>query len=75
MLEIAESNSETSNNSARLVVAMLAISVARLAATTFRVLIIATLFKLAAFSILVIATPLKRGACKAIRGCVASSAS
>ena len=54
---------------------MLAISVARLAATTFRVLIIATLFKLAAFSILVIATPLKRGACKAIRGCVASSAS
>ena len=35
MLEIAESNSKTSNNSARLVVVALVVSVARPAATTF----------------------------------------
>jgi hypothetical protein len=61
MLEIAKSNSETSNNSARLAVAMLAISIAKLVAITL--------------AILVIATPLKRSAYKAIRGCATSSAS
>ena len=75
MLEIAESNSETSNNSARLVIAMLAISIARLAATAFAILIIAAPFKLAALIVLVIAAPFKHNACKAARGCAASSAS
>jgi hypothetical protein len=40
MLEIAKSNSETSNNSAKLAAAMLAISIARLAATTLKLTII-----------------------------------
>jgi hypothetical protein len=61
MLEIAKLNGKTSNNSIRLVAAMLIISVARLAATTL--------------AILVAAIPLKRGACRATRGCAASSAS
>jgi hypothetical protein len=75
MLEIAELNSETGNNSARLVVVALTISVARLAAAALAVLIAATPFKLATFAVLVIVAPLKRGACKAARGRVASSAS
>jgi hypothetical protein len=37
MLEIVKSNGETSNNSIRLVVAILAISIARLVATTLAV--------------------------------------
>jgi hypothetical protein len=69
MLEIAKLNSETSNNSIRLAVAMLAISIARLAAAAFIILVIATPLKLA------IATPLKRSACKAIRSRAANSAS
>jgi hypothetical protein len=75
MLEIAKSNSKTSNNSARLVAAILAINIARLAATALVILIIAAPFKLTTLVILVIAAPLKRNACKAIRGCVASGAS
>jgi hypothetical protein len=69
MLEIAKSNSKTSNNSVKLAIAILAISIAKLAATTLAILIIAALLKLATI------TPLKRGAYKAARGCVASSAS
>jgi hypothetical protein len=69
MLEIAESNSETSNNSARLAIAMLAISIAKLVAITLAILVIATPLKLATI------TPLKRSAYKAIRGCATSSAS
>jgi hypothetical protein len=69
MLEIAKSNSETSNNSIRLIAAMLVISIARLAAITLIIPVIATPFKLA------IIIPLKRSAYKAIRGCVASGAS
>jgi len=69
MLEIAESNGETSNNSARLVAAMLAISVARLAAAALAVPVAATPPKLAA------AAPPKHSACKATRGRTASGAS
>jgi hypothetical protein len=68
MLEIAKSNSETSNNSAKLAVAILAISIAKLVATAFAVLVIAIPLKLA------ITTPFRRSAYKAIRGCAASSA-
>jgi hypothetical protein len=75
MLEIAESNSEIDNNSARLAVATLIINIARLVATTLAVPIIATPFKLATLIILVIAAPLKRNAYKAIRGRAASGAS
>ena len=69
MLEIAKSNSETSNNSVKLAAAMLAISIAKLAATAFAVLVIATPLKLATITLF------KRGAYKAIRGCAASSTS
>jgi hypothetical protein len=69
MLEIAESNSKTSNNSIRLTAAILAISIAKLVATAFAILVVATLFKL------IIVTPFKRGACKAIRGRAASGTS
>jgi hypothetical protein len=69
MLEIAKSNSETSNNSIRLVTAMLIISIAKLVATAFAIPVIATPLKL------IIAAPLRRSAYKAIRGCAASSAS
>jgi hypothetical protein len=75
MLEIAESNGETSNNSARLAAAALAISVARLAATALVVLVAATPLKLATLTIPIIAAPLRRSACKATRSRVASSAS
>jgi hypothetical protein len=68
-------NGETSNNSARLAAAALAISIARLAATTLTVPIIATPLKLVALIILVIAAPLKRSACKAVRGYAASGTS
>jgi hypothetical protein len=69
MLKIAESNGETSNNSIRLVAAILAINIAKLVATTLIILIAAAPLKLA------IAAPLKRSAYKAARGCAASGAS
>jgi hypothetical protein len=69
MLEIAKSNSETSNNNIRLVAAMLAINIAKLVATAFIIPVIATPLKLIAI------TPLKRNAYKVIRSCAASSAS
>ena len=47
MLEIAKSNSETSNNSARLAAVTLAINIARLAAAALIVAIAAALSKLA----------------------------
>jgi hypothetical protein len=75
MLEIAKLNGKTSNNSARLVIAALAISVARLIATTLIILVVAALLKLAALAVPVIVAPFKRSACKAIRGRAASSAS
>jgi hypothetical protein len=75
MLEIAELNGKTSNNSTRLAAAALAISIARLAATTFTILIIATPLKLATLAIPIIATPLKRSAYKAARGRAASNTS
>jgi hypothetical protein len=75
ILEIAKSNSKISNNSARLVAITLIISVAKLAATNFIIPVIATPFKLATLAIYIIATPFKHNACKAISGCIASSAS
>jgi hypothetical protein len=69
MLEIAKLNSKTSNNSARLVVAILVVSIARLVATALIILVIATLLKLATIA------PLKRNACKAIRSRAANKAS
>jgi hypothetical protein len=69
MLEIAESNSETSNNSIRPAVAMLAISIAKLAATALAVPIIATPPKLITIA------PLRRNACKAAGSCAASGVS
>jgi hypothetical protein len=69
MLEIAKSNGETSNNSVRLAAAVLAISVARLAAAALIVPVAAAPLKLAT------TIPLRRGACKAAGGCAASSAS
>jgi hypothetical protein len=74
MLEIAKSNSKTSNNSARLIVAALAISVARLAATTLAVPIIAAPLKLTTLIVLVIVAPFKCGPFKAIRDYIASNA-
>jgi len=65
MLEIAELNGETSNNSARLAAAALVISIARLAAITLVILVKAAPFKLTTLAILIAATPLKRNACKA----------
>jgi hypothetical protein len=75
MLEIVKSNSKTSNNSASLIVATLAINITRLAATTLIILVIATPFKLITLIIPIIATPLKRNTCKAIRGYIANNAS
>jgi hypothetical protein len=75
MLEIAKSNSETSNNSIRLVAVALVISIAKLVATTLIILVIAAPFKLATLAILVAIAPLKCNAYKAARGRVASSAS
>jgi hypothetical protein len=69
MLEIAELNGETSNNSIRLAATMLIISVARLVATTLAIPVIATPLKLA------IIAPLKHSACKATRSYIASNAS
>jgi hypothetical protein len=69
MLEIAKLNSKTSNNSIRLVVAILVISITRLVAAALIILIIAAPLKL------IIITPLKCSAYKAIRGCIASGAS
>ena len=74
MLKIAESNNKTSNNSIRLIAAALIINIAKLVATTFIVLVAATLFRLIALAIPIIAALLKCNACKAIRGYVASSA-
>jgi hypothetical protein len=69
MLEIVKSNSETSNNSVRLVVAMLAISIARLAAIALAILVVATPFKL------ITITPFKRSAYKVAGSRTANSAS
>ena len=70
-----ELNSKTSNNSIKLIIITLAISIARLVATTFAIPIIATPFKLTTFAVFIIATPFKYNAYKAIRGCIANSAS
>jgi hypothetical protein len=75
MLEIAELNSKTSNNSASLAAIALAINIAKLAAITLTIPVIATLLKLTTFTILIIAAPLKRNTYKAIRSCAASNAS
>ena len=75
ILEIIKLNSETSNNSVRLVVVILIINIAKLVAATLAILIIATPFKLITFTILVIATPFKYNAYKAIRGYAANNAS
>jgi hypothetical protein len=75
MLEIAELNGETSNNSASLIVVTLAISIAKLAATILAILVIATPLKLTTLAILIIAAPLKYNAYKAARGRAASDAS
>ena len=68
MLEIAKSNSETSNNSIKLVAAILAINIAKLVAIALAIPVIATPPKLAAAT-------LRRGAYKAAGGRAASSAS
>jgi phosphoribosylcarboxyaminoimidazole (NCAIR) mutase len=68
MLEIAESNSKTSNNNIRLAAAMLAINITRLVAAALIIPVIATPLKLT------IIAPFKCNAYKAIRGCAASSA-
>jgi hypothetical protein len=75
MLEIAESNGETSNNSIKLAAAALIISVARLAAAAFVILVAAAPLKLATLIVLVIAAPLKCSACKVAGSCAASGAS
>jgi hypothetical protein len=62
-------NGKTSNNSARLVVAMLAISIAKLVAIAFTIPVIAAPLKLITIA------PLKCNAYKAIRSRAASSAS
>jgi hypothetical protein len=69
MLEIAKSNSKTSNNSIKLAVAMLAINIAKLVATALAIPIAATPPKLTT------TTPLKRSAYKATGSRVASSTS
>ena len=75
MLEIAESNGETSNNSIRLAAAALTINITKLAATALAIPIIATPPKLTTLIVLIIATPPKHNAYKAIRGRAASNAS
>jgi hypothetical protein len=62
MLKIAKSNNKTSNNSIRLVVAIFAISVTRIVATTLIINVIATHFKL-----------IYHNAYKAIKSNIASS--
>jgi hypothetical protein len=69
MLEIAELNGETSNNNIRLVVAILAINIAKLAATTLAILIAITPLKL------ITITPFKRSAYKVTRSRAASNIS
>jgi hypothetical protein len=69
MLEIAKSNSETSNNSVKLAAATLIVNIARLAAAAFAIPVIVAPFKL------ITITPLKRSAYKAIRSYAASSTS
>jgi len=54
---------------------MLIVSVARLAAIAFIVLIIATPFKLITFIVFIIVAPFRRSAYKAIRSCAASNTS
>jgi hypothetical protein len=75
MLEIAKLNSKTSNNSARLAAAALAVNIAKLVAIAFAVFIIAIPLKLTTFIVFVIAAPLKHNAYKAAGGYAASSAS
>ena len=75
MLEIAKSNSKTSNNSIRLAAATLAISIAKLVATTFIVLVAIAPFKLATLIVFIIVAPFRRSAYKAIRSCAASNTS
>ena len=65
MLEIAKSNGKTSNNGIRLVVATLAISIAKLATTALIIPIIATPPKFTALIVPIIIAPLKRNAYKA----------
>jgi hypothetical protein len=74
MLKIVKLNSKTSNNSARLVVSALIINIAKLVAITLLILIIATPFKLAVFTVSIAAAPFKYKAYKAIRSCIASNA-
>ena len=69
MLEIAESNSKTSNNSIRLVAAALIVNIARLAAAALAIPVKATPLKHT------IITHHKSSAYKAIRGRAASGAS
>jgi hypothetical protein len=75
MLEIAKSNSKTSNNSASLVIVTLAINIIRLAIATLAILVIATPLKLTTLIVPIIAAPFKRNAYKAIRGYAANNAS
>jgi len=75
MLEIAKSNGETSNNSVKLAAAIFVISIARLAAATLEVLVVATPLKLITLVVPIIALPLKRGACKVAGGRAASGTS
>ena len=75
MLEIAKSNGETSNNSVKLAAAIFVISIARLAAATLEVLVVATPLNLITLVVPIIALPLKRGACKVAGGRAASGTS
>ena len=75
MLEIAKSNSKTSNNSIKLVIATLIINIAKLAAAALAVLVIATPLKPTTLIIPIIAAPFKCSACKAIKGYTASGTS
>jgi hypothetical protein len=72
MLKIVKSNSKTSNNNTSLAVAILTINIAKLAAITLIILVIATLLKLITP---IIAAPLKCSAYKAARGRASNSAS
>jgi hypothetical protein len=75
MLEIAKSNSKTSNNSARLAAVALVVNIAKLAATALAAPITAAPPKLATLAVLIIATLLRRSAYRVARGRAASSAS
>ena len=69
MLEIAKSNSETSNNNIRLVAATLIVSIAKLAATALAIPVAATPLKLTTIA------PPRHSACKATGSRAASSTS